>query len=88
MDAATLHHYKRFRAYQVATFQNSNLWINGKDQRQFTGGGAAYGFHAVAAFTSAKGTIHFRKTLTADVKAASKRSKAAKKAWATRRRAA
>jgi hypothetical protein len=36
-------------------------------------------------FWDAKRHIHFRATLSADVKAHAKRSKAAKKAWKTRR---
>ena len=40
---------------------------------------------ALAAWLSAKRHIHFRKTLTEDIKAYQKRSKAAKKAWKTRR---
>ena len=36
-------------------------------------------------FWDAKRHIHFRQTLSADIKATAKRSKAAKKAWKTRR---
>lgn len=87
MNNATLHFYRIARAHQLATYSKDGLHINGVDQRQFTGGGAAYGFHAVAAFISAKRQIHFRATLKADVAAHKRRSKAAKKAWKTRRAA-
>ena len=70
---------------QMAIYGNSGLHFNGVDQREFTGGGAAYGFHAFAAFNSARGHIHFRKTLKASVKSTKKRSAAAKRGWKTRR---
>lgn len=85
MKSDLLHHFRRFRAHQFATFGNSGLHIGGVDQRQFTGGGAAYGFHAVAAFNSARGHIHFMKTLAADNKAHKARSRAARKGWKTRK---
>lgn len=40
---------------------------------------------ALDAYWSAKRTVHFRATLAADVADHKKRSKAAKKAWKTRR---
>ena len=87
MNTAIAHHYKRNRQHQLATYGNSGLHINGVDQRQFTGGGAAYGQHAYAAYMSAKSFVHFMKTLDADFKAAKKRSTAARRGWKTRRAA-
>lgn len=88
MKPALLHHYRQARAHQARTYGNSGLHVDGVDQRQFTGGGAAYGLHAYAAYLSALRTIHFRQTLDAQVKDHKKRSRAAKKAWKTRRAAA
>ena len=82
-----LNHYRRNRRHQLATYGNSGLWVNGVDQRQFTGGGAAYGFHAIAAYWSARSSIHFKKTFAADMKAHTKRSAAAKRGWKTRKAA-
>ena len=85
MNIAILHHYRNARRHQFATYSKDGLHIDGVDQRQFTGGGAAYGFHAYAAFLSAKRAIHFHATLAADLAAHKRRSKAAKKAAKTRR---
>lgn len=63
MKSAVLHYYRQARQHQLATYSKSGLYMDGVDQRQFTGGGAAYGFHAYAAFLSAKRAIHFRATL-------------------------
>jgi hypothetical protein len=52
-----LYYYKKFRAHQMATYGNSGLWIDGVDQRQFSGGGAACGFHAVSAYNSARSHV-------------------------------
>ena len=57
---ALQHFYKKSRAWQVETYGNSGLWLDGVDQRQFTGGSAAYGYHALAAYNSARSHIHFR----------------------------
>ena len=46
--------YRRMREHQNSTYRNSGLWVNGVDQRQFCGGGAVYGCHALAAFHSAR----------------------------------
>lgn len=70
MRSDLLHHYRRYRAHQVATYGNSGLHVDGADQRQFTGGGAAYGFHAVAAFDSARSHIHFMRELGKTVRRA------------------
>ncbi len=64
MNRALLHHYKRFRTHQLATYGNSGLHINGIDQREFTGGGAVYQYHARAAYQSARHHIHFMKRLS------------------------
>ena len=87
MRQAVLHHYRRNRAHQTATYGDSGLWVDGKSAREFTGGGAAYGFHAVAAYMSAKSYIHFSKTLKADLAAMNRRSRASRKGWARRRAA-
>ena len=85
MNKTLLYYYKQTRAHQLATYGNSGLFVNGIDQREFAGGGAAYGFHATAAYQSARRAIHFRNTLATDVKTYEKRSKAAKRGWKTRR---
>ncbi len=59
INKQVLHHYRRYRAHQIDTYGNSGLFMNGVDQREFTGGGAAYGYHAMAAYLSARRTIHF-----------------------------
>lgn len=59
MNRTVKHHYRRFRQHQLDTYGNSRLYINGVDQRQFTGGGAFYGHHAIAAYASARQHIHF-----------------------------
>lgn len=59
MRNSILHHYKRIRRHQMATYGNSGLSENGRDCRQFTGGGAAYQCHAIAAYTSARSHVHF-----------------------------
>jgi len=89
MNKAILHFYRASRAHQIETYGNSGLQVlrDGKfvDAREFTGGPAAYGFHAVAAYNSARSEIHFRKWLTETVKRGKKRSRAAKRGWETRR---
>ena len=72
ITTAVMHHYRRYRRHQLATYGNSGLYVDGVDQRQFTGGGAAYGYHAYAAWLSAKRTIHFRKNLRAMLQARQK----------------
>ena len=54
-------HYRSNRAHQLDTYRNSRLHIEGVDQRQFTGGGAAYGQHALAAFNAARAFVFFLK---------------------------
>ena len=54
---------------------------SGKVDRSY---GAAYGFHAVCAYDAARSSLHFRKTLTADIAATKKRSAAAKRGWKKR----
>lgn len=88
MKRDILHFYRQFRRHQFATYSKTGLHVNGVDQRQYAGGGAAYGWHAYAAYLSAKRHIHFRKTLTADIAASKKRSAAAKRGWKKRRASA
>lgn len=82
MNQALEHFYRIARAHQVKTYGLSSRDPSGRTEH--TGGSAAYGFHAVAAFLSAKRTISFRADLRATNKAADKRSKAARKGWKTR----
>lgn len=58
-----LYFYRQARAHQIATYGNSGLHIGGIDQRQFTGGGAAYGEHAAAAYWGARRAIHFHESM-------------------------
>ena len=89
MNSAIAHYYAQNRRHQIDTYGPMTVVLpTGEKVREFTGGGAAYGFHAVAAFQGARRTIHFRKTLSATVKASKKRSAAAKRGWKTRRAAA
>lgn len=87
MRQDVLHHYKRNRAFQIETYSDSGLWVNGKSAREFTGGGAAYGYHALSAYKSATSHLHFSKTLKADLAAMKKRSNAARKGWKKRKKA-
>lgn len=59
MNRKLIAHYKQNRRHQLNTYGNSGLHIAGVDQRQLTGGGAAYGFHALAAYKSATSHMHF-----------------------------
>lgn len=85
MRQDVMHHYKRNRAFQLETYSLSGLFIDGKSAREFTGGGAAYGYHALSAYKSATSHLHFMKTLKADLAAMKKRSKASRKGWARHR---
>lgn len=85
MKNEILHYYRQRRRHQLETYGGVVLLINGVDQRQFTGGGAAYGEHAIAAYNSARRSIHFRETLKADIATSKKRSRAAKRGWENRR---
>ena len=59
--------YRKCRRHQMDTYGPSGLWINGVDQRQHVGGGAAYGYHAVAAYMSAKAHLHFMARMKRDL---------------------
>jgi hypothetical protein len=85
MNERLKHYYLKNRQHQLDTYGNSGLWFQGRDQRQFTGGGAAYGWHAVAAWNSARSHCHFVDRLGADLKAHRKRSAAAKRGWKKRK---
>jgi hypothetical protein len=83
---AVAHHYKRYRRHQLDTYGISvEIFRDGVDQRQFTGGGAAYGWHAYAAYLSAKSHLHFVKDLGETVARNKQRSAAARRGWKTRR---
>ena len=88
MKHAILHYYRASRLHQLDTYGPSGFYINGVDQRQHTGGGAAYGCHALAAYQSARSTIHFRANLAERNASFKKRSRAARLGWATRKAAA
>tara|TARA_R110000772_G_scaffold262249_1_gene381247 strand:- start:385 stop:648 length:264 start_codon:yes stop_codon:yes gene_type:complete len=79
--------YAQARAHQMDTYHKDGLYIDGVDQRQFTGGGAAYGMHAIAAFNSARSKIFFIDNFSADIRNRKKRSAAAKRGWKTRKNA-
>lgn len=90
LTPAFIAQFKKARAHQMATFSESNSWTRLEDGRLVrdpagSGGGAAPGWHATAAFLSAKRHFHFVARLSAQVAEDKRRSKAAKKGWATRR---
>lgn len=73
MDKSIVHHYRRFRAQQMETY-------NGE-----SGGSAAVGFHAYAAYESARRHIYFMANLKHTNRIYKKRSNAARKGWKKRR---
>ena len=85
--------YRKARAWHFESYGLSGVHLqdgNGgyRSARQFVGGGAAYQMHALAAYWSARRSIAFRKDFAATIAASKKRSKAAKRGWATRRQGA
>lgn len=57
IDPKILHYYRKTRKHQIDTY--------GPDyHRVFSGGGAVPGFHAMAAYQSARRHIHFLQRLT------------------------
>ena len=87
MNTALWRHYKQNRQYQLDTYSQDNIWFKGVRTYEYSGGGAAVGFHAVAAYNSARSHIYFMKTLSADIKAKKRRSAAAKRAYKKRKKA-
>jgi hypothetical protein len=87
MNTAVLHYYRAARAHQamLAAEGRGSVTTFFDSKRTEVTFGAAYGCHAYAAFLSAKRSIHFRKELSATVKAHKKRSAAARKGWKSRR---
>lgn len=82
--------YRKSRAWQMETYGPSRSTFIGTDGKRYTenagyGGGAAAGFHAQAAYWSARRHFHFVKTLGEDLAKHKRRSEAAKKGWKTRR---
>ncbi|PHS13438.1 MAG: hypothetical protein COA78_06795 [Blastopirellula sp.] len=69
MQQAIIHHYRRCRQHQAEN----------------NGGGAAEGFHASCALSSAKSHIHFMKNLKSKISKHKKASRAARRGWKTRR---
>ena len=80
-------YYRFYRLRQMETYGSSGLHINGVDQRQFEGGGAHYGSHALCAYSAARLAIYHRKENEADLRAYNKRRLAALRGWRTRRMA-
>lgn len=87
MDQRVLFYYRKARQHQLETYGNSGLYVDGRDQRQFTGGGAWYGEHALSAYQTARSQISFIDRLSADLKESRRRSAAAKRGWKKRRAA-
>ena len=65
-----LHYYREARQHQLSTYGPNGLQIDGVDQHQFTGGGAAYGHHASAAYFFARRQDSFCKSLADNIEAA------------------
>lgn len=85
VSKALINHYKRNRQHQLETYSRDNVWYKGVRTYEYSGGGAAAGFHALAAYNSAKSHIHFMDTLGKSIKSSKKRSIAAKRAWKKRK---
>ena len=90
MDTTLLTEYRKQRAWQLETYGDSGLRFPNSDgvfvsERQFVGGGAAYGFHAYAAYMTARRHIAFIDELKAENQSYRKRSAAAKRGWKKRR---
>lgn len=88
MNRQLIANYRENRRHQLDTYSRDNVWIDGERTHEHSGGGAVVGFHAVAAYNSARSHIHFMKRLKADISASEKRSRAAKRGWQNRRAAA
>jgi len=86
MNANLAHWFRHFRAHQrklqIADTGSLTTYPSGRTERAYA---APYGLHAASALASAKRHIAFRDRLSADVKAAKKRSAAAKRGWRKRR---
>ncbi len=65
MQASVLHHYKKFRTHQLATWDRSDN----------SGGGAWPGEHAAVALRSARAHVHFLKRLKGYCQPSRKRGK-------------
>lgn len=89
MNAAVKHHYRHFRAHQQKVWADGGgmltTYPTGRTEVSYAS--APYGEHALSAWTSARRHAHFMADLGKRVADSKKRSKAAKKAWATRRAA-
>jgi hypothetical protein len=73
--------YKKQRKHQLDTYGESGLHVQNSDgvfvsARQFVGGGAAYGFHALAAYDGARSHIFCMNDLKATLASYQKRSAA------------
>lgn len=93
MNSQLLAAYRAARKHQLETYRVDGLHVWSQSQqryvsaRQFTGGGAAYQCHALAAYWSVRRSMHFRETFAADMKRSRARSQAARKGWKKRRAA-
>lgn len=91
MDNQLLYLYRAARKHQMNTYglSGDHVWDDKTQSyvstNQYVGGGACYQRHAMAAYLSAKRSIHFRSSLRDAVTKYKSRSKAAKKGWNTRR---
>jgi hypothetical protein len=63
MNTATAHHYRRFRAHQMATWSRDSN----------SGGSAWPGSHAIAAYNSARSHLHFMERMKEYTKPTPKR---------------
>lgn len=74
LDSKLVHFYRLHRKHQMDTYRLDGLRVwSDKAQAyvsagQHTGGGAAYQSHALAAYWSARRSIHFRADLAKRVK--------------------
>ena len=84
-----LREYHKARAWQREIYGPGPTHIRLPDGQQWcaehTGGGAAAGFHAVAAYQSARLSVHQRKCRVEDARERKARSRAAKRGWKQRR---
>lgn len=79
-----LHFYRSNRAHQLRTYGGS-LTVCPSGRTELTGGSAAYGFHALAAYQSARSHIYFMANLARFIKQSKARSAAARRGWEKRR---
>lgn len=90
MTAAMQHHYRAARAHQQKVWADGcgslTVYPSGRTEHAYAS--APYGEHALSAWMAARRHVYFLADLAQTVKAAKKRSAAAKKAWKARKAAA